>query len=568
MPAFPDKTASSPGGMHSRLRLYLVCFLLIAVTGLAYRDIDKCGFLRFDDQEYVYENPNVVSGPSAANVKWAFTTFTSANWHPVTWLSHMLDCRMFGLKPAGHHLVNLAFHILNVLLLFIVLRSMTGALWRSALVAALFALHPLHVESVAWISERKDLLCTFFMLLSLFSYSRYVSGKKFLNYFFALFLFAVGLMAKPMIVTLPFVMLLLDAWPLGRFTFKPGFGHLQDHYNKASVFLEKTPFFLLSLASCVVTVIAQRNSNALMDFVKHPFTARLANAALSYTGYLKKFFWPVDLSFFYPLSGAAPVAGKLLAAVLALVLISVIAIAFFKKRPWLAVGWFWFLGTLVPVIGIVQVGNQAMADRYLYIPLIGPAIVVAWLLGDFAVNGRAIRIAAASAAAAALVLLALQTGKQAAYWKNDESLADHALVVSRDNYLACSMKGACLLKRNEFDKAKQYHQRALSLFPGMTVSRLDLSYIDLVQGNDSAAIANAGILLAGDSLNVLANHVCGLAYAGLNDFSHAEACFNRALKKDPGYVPGLSAMRLVRERKKSPPPATNYFQTLSRKRGE
>jgi Tfp pilus assembly protein PilF len=300
-----------------------------------------------------------------------------------------------------------------------------------------------------------------------------------------------------------------------------------------------------------------------MGLVNLPVGARISNAMLAYGEYLKKTFWPTDLSFFYPLTTTMPgPGGKLAAAVFILLLVTIIAIIFLKKTPSLFVGWFWFLGTLAPVIGIIQVGNQAMADRYAYIPLIGLGISFAWLVADFAGKNRWNKAIALSGLAVVLVLLALQTRKQTGYWKSDETLADHAILVTRDNYLAYSMKGHCLLQRNDFKGAKQCHQKALALFPRLDVSRLNLAYINLVQGNNRDAIAVLKEVLARDSLHTLANHLCGLAYAGLDDYVRAEACFARALKKDPAYGPASQAMRLINERKKGMDPATNYFHAL------
>ncbi len=372
-----------------------IAIVLATVTLLVYLPVLRNGFVNYDDPDYILNNPHVKAGLTWSGIAWAFQSTEADNWHPLTWISHMADCQIFGLNPAGHHLVNVLLHAANTLLLFVLLNRLTGALWRSALVAALFAWHPLHVESVAWASERKDVLSAFFWMLTLLAYAKHAAGDKcqvtrtggFLSrvtghlsphYFLAVFLFACGLMSKPMVVTLPFVLLLLDFWPLKRITIHG------SRITIARLIAEKIPFFVLTIASCVVTRIAQ--SGAVWSGASLPFSFRLENALMSYVRYLGKMFWPADLALIYPYPHQWPLPA-VIAAGLLLGLISVLAVLRAGRFPYLAVGWFWFLGTLVPAIGLVQAGIQSMADRYTYLPGIGLFIVVAWGLNDL-LNSR------------------------------------------------------------------------------------------------------------------------------------------------------------------------------------
>jgi hypothetical protein len=368
----------------------LVCIILVVSTLAAYWPVHRAEFANFDDPDYVTNNPDVFRGLTWHGVVWAFTRIHGSNWHPLTWLSHMADCSLFGENAAGHHLVNVGFHVANTLLLFLLLGRMTGAVWRSGFVAALFALHPLHVESVAWIAERKDVLSTFFGLLALWFYIRYVERQKAEGriqnpsprttqhatrcYLLSLCFFALGLMSKPMLLTLPFVMLLLDYWPLGRFNTPtlPRFHAPSLPHSTTPITLlvwEKLPFLALSLASSVVTFWAQKTGGAVVSVQTMPLADRLANASVSYIAYLIKTFWPTKLAAFYPFAAELPGTEAILST-LVLIGLTVLAFATARRAPCLLVGWLWFVGTLVPVIGLVQVGGQAMADRYTYIPLV------------------------------------------------------------------------------------------------------------------------------------------------------------------------------------------------------
>ena len=342
----------------------LVYLVLIFVTLVVFHQLPSYDFINLDDNLYIYENSRVQAGLTLEGVAWAFTTFEAYNWHPLTWLSHMLDFQLFGLRPGLHHLTNLLFHLANTVLLFFVLRRMTGTLWRSGFVAALFALHPLHVESVAWVAERKDLLSAFFWFLSIWAYARYAERPGLNRYLPVLLFFSFGLLAKPMVVTLPFVLLLLDFWPLGRTQFHQAGPDNRPLQQKVSVFRlvwEKIPLFALAAISIVVTFAAQQQGGALKSVEAFPLTTRIANALISYVSYIGKMIWPHNLAVYYPYSGSVP-AWQAAGAGLVLLCLTVLVMWTAQKRPYLAVGWLWYLGTLVPVIGLVQVGSQAMAD--------------------------------------------------------------------------------------------------------------------------------------------------------------------------------------------------------------
>jgi tetratricopeptide (TPR) repeat protein len=452
----------------------LICCALAAVTLAAFWPVSANGFINYDDQEYVYENTHVRDGLTWAGLRWAFTSTRASNWHPLTWLSHMLDAQLFGLHPAGHHLMSVAFHILNAILLFALLFRLTAKLWRSAFVGALFALHPLHVESVAWAAERKDVLSAFFGLLSLWAYVGYTgkvsrvksqgSGKpnpesriqnpatavsrfKFhvssfthhaprFCYFLSLLLFALSLMSKPMLVTLPFILLLLDFWPLGRLSWPFHAYNPTIQQSITPVFrllLEKLPFFLLSLASSIVTVFVQQK--AMIVYKALPFPYRAANTAVSYVRYLFKTIWPLDLAVLYPHPGSWP-AGQVAVACIILALITVVALKLARTRPYLPVGWFWFLGALVPVIGLVQVGVQAMADRYTYLPLIGIFVIVAWTVGQWVGVSKSRFRLSAVAAGVLLAACAFRTHTQAGFWKDTETIFMHDLQVVPNSWVA------------------------------------------------------------------------------------------------------------------------------------
>jgi hypothetical protein len=428
-------------------------------------------------------NAQVHGGLTWAGARWAFTTGYMANWHPLTWLSHMTDVSLFELNPAGHHATNLLLHTANTLLLFLVLRSLTRDLWRSAGVAALFAVHPAHVESVAWVAERKDLLCAAFWLATTWAYGSWVRRGGAGRYLLILFFFLAGLMSKPMIVTLPLVLMLLDYWPLGRFRDeeKPRKFLRLAPGGFAGLVLEKAPLLLMAAASSIVTVLVQSAGGAVRSLETFPVWTRVANVPVAYARYLWILIWPANLAIFYPHPGTSLSAATVFGAALLLVAFSTAAIVLRRRAPFLFVGWFWFLVTLVPVIGVVQVGNQALADRYTYVPFVGLFIAVAWGLPMLALRWRYGSVALRAGAVAALAALSLAAAAQARIWKNSETLFLHALKATKNNSLARKMLAAAhlnasaALSRPENNAEAVIHLRkALELDPASAEAHIDL----------------------------------------------------------------------------------------------
>jgi len=404
-------------------------------------------FVNYDDDGYIIENPYVREGLTKKSILWAFTSFHLGNWHPVTWISHMLDCELFGLKPGMHHLTNLIFHIANTLLLFLVLRRMTGSIWRSGFVAAVFALHPLHVESVAWIAGRKDVLSTLFWVLTLWAYVRYCERLSVFRYFLILIFFTLGLMAKPMLITLPFVLLLLDYWPLNRLNLDWSGEENNMQFQGSSIFrllLEKVPLFAIAGLLVVVTFLAADKPGLLTSLDDLSLEARIANALVSYVSYIEKMVWPSDLTVFYPHPGTVSI-WEVVGAGLILIFLTIIFIRVFRNRPYLSVGWLWYLGTLVPVIGVIQGGAQAMADRYTYVPLIGLIIIIAWGIPDLLGKWRHRRIVLALSAGLVLSAVMLCTWFQLHHWRDSISLWKNALRMTHNNWIAHNNLGKFLL---------------------------------------------------------------------------------------------------------------------------
>jgi Flp pilus assembly protein TadD len=517
-------------------------------------------FVNLDDLTYVTANYHVQPGLTKEGLRWAFTGFHVANWHPVTWVSHMLDCQLFGLKPGGHHLMSALLHAANSVLLFLFLKAFTGAPWRCLAVAALFGLHPLRAESVAWISERKDVLSGLFFILTLWAYARYartdariespgskVEGQKSiaaldsrrstLNYCLALIFFALGLMSKPMLVTVPFLLLLLDYWPLDRFEQSAGSPRPSTAVPRLSFWrlvAEKAPFFCLSIAACVVTFLAQKQGGTIEPTTGFRFLFRVENAAAAYLCYVEKLFYPVNLAVFYPRPGHWPVA----IVVFALLLIagmSGFAFAQRRRRPYFLVGWFWFLGTLIPVIGLVQVGTQAMADRYTYIPCIGILISLVWALADLPhvmPLARALVPAASIAAIASSVAL---TSYQLGFWRNSETLFRHALQVTKDNYVAHDSMGDVLTDQGRIEEAKEQYLEALRLSPAYVAAHNNLGLLLVREGKVDDAIAHYEEALKTSPENPEALINLGNALYRKGSVEQSITCFQRALAADPSH---------------------------------
>jgi tetratricopeptide (TPR) repeat protein len=458
-------------------RRVLVRLALVTLTLAVYAQVYHHGFFLVDDGVYVKDNPRVQAGLNRPNIQWAFTTTAAANWHPITWLSHMLDCQVFGLGLAGHHLVNVFLHVLNVLLLFWVLDQMTGAIWPSAFVAAVFAVHPLHVESVAWISERKDVLSTFFWLLTMAAYSAYVRKPGISRYVVILPPFVLGLMTKPMLVTLPCVLLLMDYWPLGRFAVPPPVKGKAKPGFPWKALVDKAPLFGLAALSSLMTYYAQQSSGAVQTLDMLPLHQRAANAGVAYVLYAIHAVWPVNLSTYYPLAkdglSWGPVAGSL--AFLAG--ISWLVAWKRRDRPYLAVGWFWFLGTLVPVIGLVQVGAQAMADRYMYVPLIGLSIMVAWGVPAVIPPTRFRLPGLAAGFFSSVVILSVLCWIQVSYWGDNITLYRHEADLRPDSYFAHCQLGIALKKAGRDDEAEPEFLKTVEILPNHMDANLYLGLI-------------------------------------------------------------------------------------------
>jgi Flp pilus assembly protein TadD len=546
-------------------------------------------FVIYDDPQYVTENPYVQAGLTWEGLAWAFGQLHGEGtyWHPLTWMSHMLDCRLFGLEPWGHHLTNVLFHAANTVLVFLVFRSMTGAFWRCAVLATLFALHPLQVDSVAWVAERKNLLSSFFWLLTTAAYVRCAQGRRKNTagsrqkpesgpgsevrapsslshlppsafYFLSLVLFAMGLMCKPVLVTLPFVLLLLDYWPLCRFELKTQHSQLK---TLLSLVWEKIPFFVLAAASSVVTLMAHRALGSLEPVAKLPWDARIANVLVSYVRYLGKTFWPSRLTVFYPYPAAwAP--WEVLTCGLLLLVVTALVLCMARSRPGLFVGWFWFLGVLVPFIGLVQAGEQAMADRFMYLPAIGLILATIWGLQDLTKLWRYQSLAASLAAAGAAVLCLVLTRAQIGYWKDTETLFRHALQVTEHNYVAHNNLGTALDKQGRWDEALSEFRQSLQAKPDYPEALNNLGVALDRQGHVDEAIAQLRKTLSLRPRYAVAHYNLGVALQEQGHPDEATAHYQEALRLKPRYTDAHYNLGLALQRKGDLEGAIAEFQTI------
>jgi Flp pilus assembly protein TadD len=545
------KSNSAPMGVSApvldglRFRVWPMAALLALVTIVLYWPAMRCDFVNYDDDVFVTSNIHVQNGLTFENVKWAFINPVAANWHPLTMLSHMLDCQLFGLKPWGHHLTSVVLHALNAVLVFALLQQLTGAIWRSVLVAALFGLHPLHVESVAWVAERKDVLSVFFGLLSLGAYARYAekskvrSPKSKVFYSLALTFFACGLMAKPMLVTWPFVMLLLDYWPLKRassFKFSvssPGTTPSSTvNPQLAALVFEKLPFFGLAVAASIVTFVVQKQTGALTTGESIPLGMRGENALIAYCRYLGKLFWPTDLAVFYPRPGHWPLEQVLLSGVL-IAGVTVLLIVKRARYPYMLMGWLWYCVTLVPVIGLVQAGEQAMADRYTYIPSVGVLIMAIWGAYELSRSWRYQVMALSVAGGAAIILCFGLTRRQLGHWQDSESLYRHAIEVTENNYLAHNNLGIVLMEKGQTDEAISQYREAIQLEPGFVYAHNNLGRALDQKGQTDEAISQfqEAIRLAPDDADAHNKLGVALNEEGRND--EAISQFQEAIRLAP-----------------------------------
>jgi tetratricopeptide (TPR) repeat protein len=560
--------------MYDELRVVLIYVALCAVTLAAFEPVRRNGFVNYDDDKYVTENHHVRSGLTPDSVIWAFTKPHASNWHPLTWLSHMLDCRLFGLNPAGHHLTSVILHLVNALLLFAALRSMTGSIWPSAFVAAAFAVHPLRVESVAWVAERKDVLSGLFWMLTILAYLRYAAQPGVRRYILVAALFALGLMAKPMLVTLPFVLLLLDYWPLGRFRLRqssrqdglPAQRVVRTRYAGASagrLVVEKTPMFALAAASSVVTYLVQRSSGAVMASESLPFKLRAANAVVSYIRYLGKIVYPAKLAALYPLPLAGVPLRQIVVSLTVLVVVTAAALYAGRRYGYLATGWLWYAGTLVPVIGLVQVGAQTMADRYTYLPSIGVFIAAAWMMAELLGKRRYGKIILAASAGLLVGTYVVGTRLQVRCWRSGLALFAHSLSVTTDNYImhnniGLALKEAghlgpavahltmslalkpdsaevhnnlanALVEQKEFAEAVGHYEKALQLRPDFAQARYNLANALRISGQVDSAIAHYQQLLRLRPGDADGHNGLGLALAQAKRYEEAIEHYKQAV---------------------------------------
>lgn len=577
------KTQPQPAESKSRMmHIVLIAVLLVVVTAVAYWHAPECGFLKcFDDETYVTDNYHLTRG-WAHGIAWAFgSEYRAANWHPLTWISLLADYQLYGLDPRGYHVTNILIHIANTLLLFFVLVRITGAEWKSGFVAALFAVHPLHVESVAWVAERKDVLSTFFWLLTVCAYVLYVNRPRALTYIAVLVAFGLGLLAKPMLVSLPLVLLLLDYWPLqrmaesGKWKAERMDRALWTFRSPLSTFhlvIEKVPLFAMSAASCVITVIAQRAGGAMVGLREVPLASRIANAAISYVAYIGKMIWPAKLAAYYPYpQGQQPVQAAVGAGLL-LIAITAVALLGAKRRPYLAVGWLWYGITLVPVIGLVQVGSQAMADRYTYVPLIGLFVAIAWLVPDILVEpskrqavskgippllSRAgLRAVSKGAAVAVIIALTVATQTQVNYWRDPVTLFEHAVEVTEGNSSAYQRLGRAHEDKDELAEALANYTKAVEFAPDYADAHMSLGRVliktaknadrtvDVARVNEGMSHLLQALKLGLDNAELHQN--LAFAYFTVGDLERAAAECRTANRLDPRYAPAEFTLGNVR----------------------
>jgi len=536
-------------GKTSDKYLSLCIYLTLALVTLAvFWQVYNYEFVNLDDLSFVAENPHVKAGLTRDSLRWAFAIggHHKDYWHPVTWLSYMLDCELFGVNPGWHHFVNLLLHITNTLLLFGLLKLMTGCIWRSAFVAALFALHPLNVEAVAWISERKTVLSTMFGMLTMLAYVRYVKRPATSLYLLTLVTYALGLMSKPILVTLPFVLLLLDYWPLGRFRFsqvaqdsetaKCKSAYIRSRWRVIyGLVWEKARLFGLAAISVFISSLSVPSREGAMATGWVPMTLRIANALVSYVKCIAKMFWPRNLAVFYPYPKSVPLV-QTIGALLLLVCVSVLLIRLARSRPYLGTGWLWYLGTLVPVIGLIQAGLwPAMADRFGYVSLIGLFIIIAWVIPDLLAKWQYRKIVLGASVVIVLLPLSVCTHLQLRHWRNNTALFERALNVTKDNFLAYCSLASSLQKQGEIDKAIDYYSRAIRIKPNYATSHLGIGTALLKTGRLDEAIEHFR-----ESIRINPNYAdrhynLGLALLRKGNVDDAIESWQQAVQLDPNH---------------------------------
>jgi tetratricopeptide (TPR) repeat protein len=540
------------GTQHLRERLIaiVICAALAVLVWVAFGQAVHYRFVNFDDDVYVYKNEHVSSGVTKAGAQWAFTHVHSSNWHPITWLSHMLDCQFYGLNPAGHHFTNILLHAMACVLLFLLLRRMTGFLWRSAFVAAVFAIHPLRVESVAWIAERKDVLSGLFFVLTIAAYAWYARRKWSLRrYSVVILIFSLALMSKPMVVTLPFVLLLLDFWPLNRFQASA------SHPFNWRCILDKIPLLALSAGTCAITILAQHGAVSPL-----PLSLRLSNAAVSAVTYLRQMLFPSGLVVLYPFPEHGLPRPELLLACFLLIAISATVFLARRKYPWLFFGWLWYLGMLLPVIGILQVGAQAHADRYTYLPQIGLGIALTWSVAELATRWRPSKMILSGASAAVVITLAICAHKQTTYWQNSRTLWTRALAFTSDNVIAQNNLGNALLDEGKLEEALTHLKEARRIKPEDAKAAFNFGNALIQNGELTEGIANLSEALQLRPDYVEAHINLGSAFLKIGKVDEAAGHFERALQLEPGQFSAWNDLGYARLQQGSTEKALACFQ--------
>ena len=520
----------------SSQRQKLIIYIVLTIVTLAvFWQVNKHDFVNIDDTAYVTENSHIQSGITLEGFRWAFRTTHAEFWHPLTWLSLMLDDQLHGLNAGGYHLTNLILHIMSTLLLFWLFNRMTGAIWKSAFVAALFALHPLHVESVAWIAERKDVLSAFFWMLTLCLYVYYTEKPAIKRYLLVLFCFVCALMSKPMVVTLPIVMILLDYWPLRRFESR------EDHWVLWQL-KEKLPFFILSAFFSIITLHAQYNPS--IERLSFPLTSRLANAPVAFMTYLEKTFWPHDMAVFYPFPYQIPL-WQVLGATFLILIISVAVILRMKRLPYLFVGWLWYTITILPVIGIIQIADFAMADRYHYLPSIGIAIGLAWGIPLLIKNKVLRKNILFPVSIASIAILSVLTWQQCGYWKNSIKLFSHALQITKDNYVAHNNLGLALFDEGKIKEAMYHYHEAIRMNPDYAdfYNNRGIGYFGLDKPQSAIEDYNKAIILNPNHAAACYNR--GIAYVKLGQYQRAFEDLNEAIRLKPDFADAYNNRAII-----------------------
>jgi tetratricopeptide (TPR) repeat protein len=551
-------------------RTFILCLMLVVLTLVLYNSVSHARFVNYDDDDYVKTNSHIHAGMKWSTISWAFQSTEAGNWHPLTWISHAVDYQLFQLNPSGHHYMNLLWHVCNAILLFLMLQRTTGMTWRSLTVAAIFAVHPINVESVAWIAERKNVLCTFFFLLTLWAYGRYVRKPALAGYLAVVFLFAFALMAKPMAVTLPFALLLLDFWPLGRIDSRVG-GENPPFFAKSDwcrkipkrtfwhLVLEKVPLLALSAASAVITLHAQEGSHAVTHTLS--FSTRFGNAIVSYWFYIGKATWPAHLGLMYPYQGESLSAGAIAASAIGLLVVTASAYVLRRQR-YLIVGWLWFLGILVPMIGLVQVGEQSMADRYAYISFVGLFILAVWAAADWARSKTVAPQYLALAAVSVVLTLSVFTHVQLKYWQDSIAIWSHTIDVTGPNVIAQDNLGVALVAEGEVDEAIPHFQTAVQIYPSDPVGQLNVGIHEQLRGKLKEAIARYQVVLrqnADPRLKIYALENLGVSYSKLGEYDLARSSYDSALQRSPADTMALIGLGVVAQKTGDPAGAAEYY---------